>query len=183
MDNQNIENPKKTYWKFVFGFLWIVVVIGGGFFVWDRYFSPQAKLNRETQRNYEKYLAWEENYKKAMREDTYGGKTPEETLQMFIEALEKEDVELASKYFALETDTKSPNYLTRKKWKNYLQEIGNKKLLQQMANDIEKDAKPLTKILNNKEFSYALFNEDGTVGISIYLKFNEHSNVWKIVSL
>ena len=52
-----------------------------------------------------------------------------------------------------------------------------------MANDIEKDAKPLTKILNNKEFSYALFNEDGTVGISIYLKFNEHSNVWKIVSL
>ena len=35
------------------------------------------------------------------KEDVYGGKTPEETLQMFIEALKKEDIELASKYFSL----------------------------------------------------------------------------------
>ncbi|MDO8592494.1 MAG: hypothetical protein Q7R92_01810 [bacterium] len=31
--------------------------------------------------------------------DTYGGKTPQETLQMYIEAVEKGDYELASKYF------------------------------------------------------------------------------------
>jgi len=36
-----------------------------------------------------------------MSEDTYGGKTPEETLNLFIEALKKEDLELASKYFVL----------------------------------------------------------------------------------
>ncbi len=31
--------------------------------------------------------------------DTYGGKTPQETLQMYIEAVEAGDYELASKYF------------------------------------------------------------------------------------
>ena len=40
----------------------------------------------------------EESYKQAMA-DTYGGKTPQETLQMYIEAVEKGDFELASKYF------------------------------------------------------------------------------------
>lgn len=34
--------------------------------------------------------------------DTYGGKTPEETYDLFIDALKKGDVELASKYFVLE---------------------------------------------------------------------------------
>lgn len=33
------------------------------------------------------------------RNDTYGGKTPEETFDMFLDALEKGDLELASKYF------------------------------------------------------------------------------------
>lgn len=40
----------------------------------------------------------EEQYKN----DTYGGDTPEETLRLFVEALEKRDYVLASKYFAPE---------------------------------------------------------------------------------
>ncbi|MBT6053372.1 MAG: hypothetical protein HOG49_41850, partial [Candidatus Scalindua sp.] len=34
--------------------------------------------------------------------DIYGGDTPEETLELFIQALESGDVELASKYFVVE---------------------------------------------------------------------------------
>src|SRR3990172_5868137 len=34
-------------------------------------------------------------------EDIYGGKTPKETLELFIAAIEKEDFDLASKYFIL----------------------------------------------------------------------------------
>ncbi len=97
--NQNNEKPKRKYWKFVLGFLGIIVLTIGGFFVWDKYFSPSAKYQRETQQNYQKYLNWQANYEKAMREDIYGGKTPQETLQMYIEAVEKGDYELASKYF------------------------------------------------------------------------------------
>lgn len=38
--------------------------------------------------------------------DIYGGKTPEETLSLYVEALKIGDVELASKYFRLEDQEK-----------------------------------------------------------------------------
>src|SRR3989338_3497644 len=35
------------------------------------------------------------------REDVYGGKTPEETFDTFLDALKKGDIDLASKYFSV----------------------------------------------------------------------------------
>ena len=96
-----MEEKKNTFWRFVIVFLAIILLVSGGFLVWNRYFSPQAKSERQAQENYEKFLDWQKNYEKAMREDTYGGKTPQETLQMYIDAVEKGDYELASKYFSL----------------------------------------------------------------------------------
>ncbi len=69
-NNQTNQNLKRKYWKFVIGFLIIIVIACGGFFVWEKYFSPQAKINRETQKNYEKYLDWQKNYENAMKNDT-----------------------------------------------------------------------------------------------------------------
>lgn len=40
-----------------------------------------------------------EEMEKVYREDKYGGKTPEETYDLFISALKAGDIELASKYF------------------------------------------------------------------------------------
>jgi len=40
----------------------------------------------------------EEKYQRLMA-DIYGGKTPQETLKMYIDAVQKGDYELASKYF------------------------------------------------------------------------------------
>ena len=49
---------------------------------------------------YEKDLAARlETERQAKMADTYGGKTPAETLQLYIDALKKNDLELASKYF------------------------------------------------------------------------------------
>lgn len=36
---------------------------------------------------------------KLLKQDTYGGKTPEETLELFVQALKQKDPELASKYY------------------------------------------------------------------------------------
>ncbi|MDP3015160.1 MAG: hypothetical protein Q8N28_01980 [bacterium] len=178
MDNQQNQKPKRRYWKFALGFLGIIVIVAGGFFVWERYFSPMAKINRETQKNYEKYLAWEENYKKAMTEDTYGGKTPEETLQMFIEALEKEDVELASRYFMLDEN------MDRKKWIDRLNSIRQNDYLLVMIKDIEEKAKPdIQNRLNENDYKFVLRADDGTVGAVIDMEFNKHSGIWKIESL
>ncbi len=78
-------------WKFEGGFL---LIIGAALLVWAAtvYLSPQAREARDTQ----KYL---EELQAQYKNDTYGGATPEETLALFIAALEKEDIELASKYF------------------------------------------------------------------------------------
>jgi hypothetical protein len=46
------------------------------------------------------------------KNDTYGGATPEETLQMFIKAFKSGDIELASKYFIPE---KQSEYLAKMK--------------------------------------------------------------------
>ena len=40
-----------------------------------------------------------DQYAKEIKADKYGGKTPEETYAMFVEALKKEDIDLAVKYF------------------------------------------------------------------------------------
>jgi len=172
------EKSGRKYWKFVAGFLGIIVIVAGGFFVWERYFSPQAKINRETQKNYEKYLEWERNYEKAMKEDTYGGKTPEETLQMFIEALRKEDVELASKYFVLRSDGSSDP-----KWKEGLiktKEIGK---LQEVINVLLKAKPDLGARISEEYYVFSTRDENGTVTADIDLRINKYSGVWKIESL
>jgi hypothetical protein len=43
-----------------------------------------------------------DQYAKEIKADKYGGKTPEETYAMFVEALKKEDIDLAVKYFVKE---------------------------------------------------------------------------------
>ncbi|MCX7589835.1 MAG: hypothetical protein N2Z85_02760, partial [Patescibacteria group bacterium] len=95
------QNSKKRFLKFAFALFLIIAIFSGTVFVYENYLNPKAKLAKEQQKNYEKYLQMQANYEKAMKEDTYGGKTPEETLKLFIDALKKEDFDLASKYFVL----------------------------------------------------------------------------------
>jgi hypothetical protein len=52
---------------------------------------------------------WEKPY----REDTFGGKTPEETYDMFLSALSKGDTTLASKYFVVDEQDKWEKTLTQ----------------------------------------------------------------------
>jgi hypothetical protein len=63
-----------------------------------KYQIRNAVADAYMQREQDKADALEAAYKA----DTYGGATPEETLKLFIDALEKKDYELASKYFVVE---------------------------------------------------------------------------------
>lgn len=104
----NTEKPKKTYWKFVLWFLGIII----GVFVlydisfWGWQFFKQYQGEKAVQKLAEELeRIKKEDYEKAIA-DTYGGKTPQETLQMYIDAVEKGDYELASKYFILDKQGK-----------------------------------------------------------------------------
>jgi hypothetical protein len=129
MENQNqnnqineINKPKSKFWKFALGFAGIIIGIFilyvAGLWGWRKYEWNQSIKRGEIA---------EENLKKLMHEqamaDTYGGKTPQETLQMYIDAVEKGDYELASKYFIggnQEKELNSFNGATEKFIKEYL---------------------------------------------------------------
>jgi len=185
--NKNISSgaPKSRYWKFAIGFLVIMLLVVGGYVAWDKYLSPQARLNRQTQENYQKYLNWQKNYEDAMKNDTYGGKTPEETLAMFIDALKKGDVDLASKYFILEDNTNDPNYLTRKKWENALISTQNNGGLPKIIDIVSRAIldKETTASQNTAWFVVYQKNNPTELEADINLHLNTYSQVWKIESM
>ena len=108
-------------------FIILVVVILGiaGFFIWQKYScdnSCQVKKEFQTK------------YMQAMSEDNYGGKTQQETLDLFVAALKVGDADLASKYFVLDEN------LSREKWLKTLIIFKEKGLLNDMAKDIKPDS-------------------------------------------
>src|SRR3990167_4899471 len=62
------------------------------------------------------------------KNDTYGGKTPEETFDLYLAALKKGDLELASKYFVVERRKIATDELLEMKTNNqmadYIKELG-----------------------------------------------------------
>ncbi|MEK7480570.1 MAG: hypothetical protein AAB604_00520, partial [Patescibacteria group bacterium] len=62
-------------------------------------------------------------------EDTFGGATPEETLELFIAALEAGNIDLASKYFVAEK---------QEEWKKNLENIKANNVLENMISDLKR---------------------------------------------
>lgn len=167
LDDNFSMTKQSTYWKFVTAFVAIMVVAAGSYFIWNKYFKyDQEKVYKEAE---QKYIA-------AMTADTYGGKTPKETLDLFVDALRKGDVELASKYFLLDEN------LSRDKWLTLITDIKNRGYIAKLADDISRKAEA-GNLISENQFGYVLRNGDGTIGLQIDLRFNRYSKVWKIESL
>lgn len=66
------------------------------------------------------------------KNDKYGGKTPEETFDLFLDALRKEDIDLASKYFVIPK---------RDNWEKSLEEYKKTKLLASFILELENNRK------------------------------------------
>ena len=126
-----------------------------------RYFNPENRQIREAERLIEEL-------KRQEREDPYGGTTPEETLRLFIEALKKGDIELASKYFIWDK---------QEEWKKNLIQITDKKLLDEMVKDLQKDKYPHK--IDNTFITYSIANDKNEIALTIYLK-RIPSGIWKI---
>ena len=79
-----------------------------------------------------KYQRLVEKMQAPYKNDKYGGKTPEETFDLFLEALRKEDVELASKYFVIKKQDE---------WKKTLEKYKNNNLLAGLINELQVNRK------------------------------------------
>lgn len=111
----------RNVFRFVVGALALVAVGVGALFLAD-----YVRYRRSPEYRAEKYFG---DLEKRYREDTYGGTTPEETLQLFIDALKKGDIDLASKYFPVDV---------QEKWKRELQEMKNEDNFAKSLADAEK---------------------------------------------
>ena len=93
---------KKPLKFFIRGLLIIAIGFGAVYAVqfWRQRTNPEYQV-----------LQYFRDLERQYREDPYGGNTPEETLQLFIDALKKGDIELAAKYFLIEGQEKTKHDL------------------------------------------------------------------------
>lgn len=143
-----------------------------------------------------------ENFNKSLvkmfQEDTYGGKTPEETFNLFVQALKDENVDLAVKYFVLDSDrrAKYQEEFSKLKEDGKLKEYGEKlpewaqwEQIKNKDNNWENRAtieygqviSEPTKVYDPYIKEYTVI-QPGVYGRSIIFIINTN-NIWKIESL
>lgn len=163
----------------IIGFLALVAVAAGVFWFSGGYKEWQA--TREARQQADKAAEVQARVEEAYRNDTYGGKTPQETLDMFVAALRAGDVELASKYFALDDNT----LIRDIEWYEGLVKAKKENRLNEII-DLVSKAKPAS---NENEhfrkyyFGFEIFDNKGELVNSITLNISPISKVWKIESL
>ena len=149
--------------KFGVGGLVLAAVAVGVLFLADyiRYrSSPEYRA--------EQYL---KDLERRYREDPYGGSTPEETLQLFIDALKKGDIELASKYFSIEHQEVQKQELIKAKDEGILENI-----------IFEGQKLKLSKKDNELAF-FTISNERGVVEVQVVIGRSSATGKWKILEL
>jgi len=162
----------------------IILLAGGGYWTYNSYLSPEAKQRRAANENYERlYKGLVTDFEEAMKADTWGGKTPQETLDLFVEALRADDIELAAKYFHIETNTEDPDYLTRRKWEENLEKIVEEYGIDRTIALLENNQFTGVALWNENLAGFDLLGDNGKVIGTIGLRFNTRSGVWKIESL
>jgi len=107
---QSIDQPKKKFWRFAL-LLAAIIVLGFAAIFWR--LVPYTWEAWQQQRETRQLVKQMEEQKRREAEDTYGGQTPQETYQLFIDALKKEDIDLAVKYFSFDKQDEIRQRLTR----------------------------------------------------------------------
>ncbi|OGZ97033.1 MAG: hypothetical protein A3I44_06045 [Candidatus Sungbacteria bacterium RIFCSPLOWO2_02_FULL_51_17] len=108
---------------------------------------------------------------KRYAEDTYGGKTPEETLELFIAALKKEDIDLAVKYFVFDK---------QEEWRDKLQKIKEGRQINLMVGDLSREKRKYTTF--DDYVSFDVRNDKKELILTI--SFGQLPNkLWKMTDL
>ena len=128
LQKQNPENSsndsslspvqKKSYRKFVLSFLAIIVALFIVYPILRTLYNDYV-----VKRGFDAYFSAEQDYLNALKNDKYGGKTPEETYFMYLDALKKGDISLASKYYiGIEGPGRAYKWLARLQSEGWLEE-------------------------------------------------------------
>jgi hypothetical protein len=157
-------------YKYLFGTTMVLLLLGAGVYMYLKVVQDTNNPTLSPQEQYiksenEKYAALEEAYKN----DPYGGSTPEETLQMYIVALEKGDIEMAVNLFAVEDrENAKVSFDEAKYMKEYILHLKMKSVFIPSAAGLD-------------EASLEFYNEEGEQSHAEDFKLNPFSNKWKLV--
>ncbi|MBU1557850.1 hypothetical protein KKC45_02715 [Patescibacteria group bacterium] len=148
----------------VFGILYWLGIIG--FWVSDiKGYLKDWSDNRYMQSLEDKSAELERLYK----EDIYGGDTPEETLSLFIKALENKDLELASKYYIIEKQDEALETLRN---------MSNLDFYIKLLNS-EKEG---YRVVNDYMYNIDFYLDGEQVNVEEFI-LNQETNKWKILEL
>lgn len=154
----NIMKVDMSKRNMIIGFLIVAIALVGYYVYTIRSFRANDPLT---------------HYREAMRADHAGGKTPEETLRLFVSALRANDLVQASRYFIFDVS------LRRQKWLDRLTQLQKQGLLGVMADDIETHARR-ARAAYDGDAQFEIMNSNGTIGALIDMEFNAFSGVWKV---
>lgn len=114
-------------------------------------------------------VSYFKDLEKQYAEDPYGGSTPEETLQLFIDALKKGDTELAAKYFVIDKQAQ---------WREDLARMEDKGLLAELIKEVE-----MTKLRVDGDTAYFTLNREDDLSSQLVMQKNSLNRRWKITEL
>lgn len=133
------------------------------------------KAQREFDRKTKEFQA---ELERPYREDAYGGATPEETWTFFLDALRKSDIDLASKYFAVEKQGE---------YKKILKISQEDNELEQWIKEMEVLKKDEEQHISEEKtyYFYNAFSDkyQQILSNSVVFYFNPYTKVWKILVL
>lgn len=174
------ENIKGKNWLKIGVIIFIVLFITFSFyFAFKNQLSYQQNVSTKDTNFEKQYQEVEEKisaYESEAKKDFFGGKTPSETLSLFIKSLEAGNVEETSNYFFL--DAKN----TRKVWKEALEKVKNDGKLSETI-EILKKAEYEEGSSSPETAWFSVKNEEGLAEYSIVLKLNKYTGVWKIAEM
>ncbi len=162
--------------SFIIIILIIFLTIGGGYGILKERVQRVVAAYK-TQKAIKQFNQGLNEYYQKFAEDTYGGKTPQETLDMFIEALEKGDIDLASKYFALDDN------LSRKKWEDGLKKVQEEGKIEEIIKELKKAQPSSSQPGYEEAYEFMILGKNGLATHSVEMEYNEYSGVWKIKSM
>jgi hypothetical protein len=128
------------------------------------------KFEHPNDKEIEQYVS---NVERLYREDTYGGKTPQETFDMFRNALKAGDIELAAKYFVPELQASKLTYL------NQVVKFG---LMEEFISYLDRAKSDGEEPKMGSYFFYTV-DENNMMELDFQLFFNEQAKIWKMQSL
>lgn len=180
---------KKALTAFFFLIIFAALVYSAYFLFGDYYWS--WKIGRD-------YKKFEQGYLDFLKSDTYGGKTPEETYNKFVNTLRAGNIEEAVKYFYWEKQGKEKERFQKMEEEGKLEEYVKKlpewgKMREEEYWDTNIKRFILTRISTSPEkvkipdgrggYLEKEFPPGESVVFSVEFYLNKQAEIWKIYSL